>query len=226
MKKDELKKAFETEFQKILVSDELKEKTLNAINNAKPSKMSYAPYIRNIAAIFVVTLLCVSTFLVRSNKSREKTSQASDNVSSYSSPNQATGSTDNAILLQDSLKSESTELFSSAQIESPRLSKSIKAESLNAPSNSISEDLSDYKAYETDAGLSRLSVATPAEKALTKSAPYNSNLIGIKEEAEETTKEDFLIQHPEAKKLEDVYQDEDGNIYIFENNLLKDIIKK
>ena len=62
MNKKELKSAFEKEFKNINVSNELKEKTLNAINTSSKQKTSHIPYIRNFAAVFVVTLLCLSIY--------------------------------------------------------------------------------------------------------------------------------------------------------------------
>jgi len=62
MKKEELKDVFEKEFEKISVSDELKVKTINSINTKHIGKTSHLPYLRNFAAIFTVTLLCVSIY--------------------------------------------------------------------------------------------------------------------------------------------------------------------
>jgi len=82
MNKIELKKAFEKEFEKISVSNELKSKTLNSISTHQNKKTSHIPYIRNFAAIFVVTLLCVSVFFT--NNQKENQSISSDENKSES----------------------------------------------------------------------------------------------------------------------------------------------
>jgi len=91
MNKKELKQAFEAELEKITVSKELKEKTLNAVNAVSSKKTSRIPYIRNIAAIFVVTLLCLSIYCVNDFHQNNSTSESSlpqtqnitDNSTSY-----------------------------------------------------------------------------------------------------------------------------------------------
>lgn len=63
MKKNEIKKIFEENLKNIEVSSELKEKTLNIIKNK--NNVYHFPYIiRNCAAIFIVTCLCLSLYLV------------------------------------------------------------------------------------------------------------------------------------------------------------------
>ena len=65
MNKKELNQAFENEFNKISVSDELKSKTLNSIANQPTKKTSHIPYLKNFAAIFIVSLLCFILMLIR-----------------------------------------------------------------------------------------------------------------------------------------------------------------
>lgn len=83
MKKEELKKAFNEKFEKITVSNELKSKTLNAINTKQKQKTSRLPYLRNFAAIFVVTLFCISIYFTRNvekNSQNITTGEANNNV--------------------------------------------------------------------------------------------------------------------------------------------------
>ena len=62
MTKKELKNAFEKKFENITVSEKLKEKTLNAVNQATQKQTSHIPYIKNIAAIFIVGILCYAIY--------------------------------------------------------------------------------------------------------------------------------------------------------------------
>lgn len=78
MKKDELKKAFDKEFINITVSPKLKEKTLENIKASYIKKNSHIPYLKNFAAIFVVTMLCVSIYFTRNipkNNNLESTNE-------------------------------------------------------------------------------------------------------------------------------------------------------
>lgn len=63
-KKNEIKQILENEFQDITVSDELKLKTLQEIKNySKPSLY----WLRNCAAVFIVSCLCLSLYLHESH---------------------------------------------------------------------------------------------------------------------------------------------------------------
>lgn len=63
-KKNEIKQILENEFQDVTVSDELKLKTLQEVKNySKPSLY----WLRNCAAVFIVSCLCLSLYLHESH---------------------------------------------------------------------------------------------------------------------------------------------------------------
>ena len=75
MTRKELKKIFDKELNDIMVSDELKEKTLNEINNVKSQNVFYIPYLRNVCAVFVVAFICLTVYYTNNqffNKSFDK----------------------------------------------------------------------------------------------------------------------------------------------------------
>lgn len=63
MKRKELKKAFEEMVKDIKVSDSLKEKTINNIYS-KNNVYHFPYWIKNCAAIFIVTCLCLSIYVI------------------------------------------------------------------------------------------------------------------------------------------------------------------
>ena len=63
MKRDELKALFEEEFKDIKVSNKLKTKTLRQIEKSNNISIPHIPYLRNICAVFVVTLICFCVYI-------------------------------------------------------------------------------------------------------------------------------------------------------------------
>lgn len=63
MKKEEIKNAFEESLKNIKVSRKLKEKTLNNIYT-KNNVYHFPYWLKNCAAIFIVTCICLSIYLI------------------------------------------------------------------------------------------------------------------------------------------------------------------
>ena len=64
MKKEEIKNIFEDNLKNVKVSRELKEKTLNKIYS-KNNVYHFSYWLKNCAAIFIVTCICLSIYLIK-----------------------------------------------------------------------------------------------------------------------------------------------------------------
>lgn len=63
MNRDELKKLMEEEFEDIKMTDKLKLKTIKRINEVNNTNIPHFPYLKNICAIFIVSLICLCVYL-------------------------------------------------------------------------------------------------------------------------------------------------------------------
>ena len=208
MKKEELKKAFEKNFEKICVSSELKTKTLNAINTSQAKKTSHLPYLKNFAAIFVVTLLCVSIYYTKSPVKKEH-SYNSNKVQDEEFPE---GS--------DSTKNTTFQLHKS--IQSSEVEESILESSPSALYGNI---LVDDFISETSNTPSMDALSSAIIKD-TKEKSFAADSVRA-ETAKSITETEFLNQHPDAEKIENgyiVYENDKETLYIFKNNKLENII--
>lgn len=82
MKKEELKKEFEEKLKNIAVSAELKERTLNNIYS-KNNVYHLPCWIKNCAAVFVVTCLCLSIYVVNNKNIFNKDNSANSYTENY-----------------------------------------------------------------------------------------------------------------------------------------------
>ncbi len=193
MKKSELKSAFDKEFKNIEVSKELKAKTLKAIDETQTLKTSHLPYLRNFAAIFVVSLLCLSVYLVK-NPINRKDSEI--NIQSLDI---------NGAQTNEDLKDTSVQLFDINEA----LEKSVTTTS---PSNDISSNSNSRRMVKEDLPDSTAdSLEAPQD---TDSFPETSFMMSTRSTI--ITEESFLAEHPDAEKTDDGYIiNENDNIVLY-----------
>ncbi len=87
MKREELKNEFNKKLENIKVSDELKEKTINKIY-LKGNVYRLPYWIKNCAAIFVVTCLCLSIYTINNKNIFTKSIEDNDSsINLYSENN-------------------------------------------------------------------------------------------------------------------------------------------
>lgn len=67
MKREELKKLIEEELIDVKVSDTLKVKTLKKVEESNNTKISHIPYLKNICAVFIVSLICFFVYMNKDN---------------------------------------------------------------------------------------------------------------------------------------------------------------
>ena len=214
MNKKELKKAFEKEFEKIFVSDELKSKTLKAIKDTPAIKTSHIHYIRNFAAIFVVTLLCISIYFAnnipKNNSIKSNTLQ--DVNTSISENTKNDYNRDNAIMqksepTQNAVDSQTTGNANIETFTTPEISSKYSASYDAAPNFALQATNAP-----NDIGLQ--------DSSFLKEKDEKQQIISI-------TEEDFLNQYPEAEKVESgyiIYEDGKEKIYVFKDKKLENII--
>lgn len=144
MKKDELKKAFDKKFGNIEVSKELKDKTLEKIAH---TKTSHLPYLKNFAAIFIVTFLCLSIYLARDTQkadliydtSEQKELNNSTEFYRMTTPQDASYQT-NDVILKQSANSYGTSLQSAEAVLDYSKASQELTESVNLATSTISEE--------------------------------------------------------------------------------------
>jgi hypothetical protein len=191
MKKNEINKILENELKTIKVSNELKEKTLNNIYN-KNNVYHLPIWIKNTAAIFIVTCICLSIYLANNRIKLDNSVQSLDEINNLDT--NITEAAYGGLEKEESLSAKKTLKFSAP------LNDYVKPE--NATNKEIIFDTSDNL--------------------------LNERLI---EDSSILTEEEFLLNNPEAKKLENGYLITENNekiIYIFNNGLFieKNIFKK
>lgn len=215
MKKSELKSAFDKKFKNIEVSEELKAKTLKTISEAQTSKTSHFPYLRNFAAVFVVSLLCLSVYLAK-NPVKQKGSEI--NVQTLDI---------NGTQTDEDLNGASTQSFDTNEVAKKSIdttSSSNNSISFNSTSSRmVKEDLAEST---TDSLIAPQS-ADDAYIMVPKSADSFPEVpFMMSTRSAIMTEESFLAEHPEAEKTDDGYiidGDEGKVLYTFTDGLL-DII--
>lgn len=206
MKKNEIKKAFDEKFSDITVSDELKEKTLKKIHKLSFQRTSHLPYLKNFAAIFVVTMLCLSIYFKGSFKQINSINSVSHEKITYD----LIENTENEIL--------NYEDTATVQLKSR----------MSTPEASVSttfgnkSELSQTESTQ-DTLISPLSVNDQYDQDVL-------NSISLQEDTEVKnvmSENEFLILYPTAEKVENgykIYQNNKEIIYIFNNGNLEDTI--
>lgn len=211
MKKAELKKAFENEFNNITVSNELKEKTLKAINSSYIKKPSHFLYLKNFAAIFIVTMLCISIYFTR-------------NVPKYETTKESTIDNNNDNVTYGFIEAQEIINYDNSNSDSMRKDTILLSPKLSAPLQSTST----------------LNDSLTKEKSALNSSSFNlgnvpNDIITSDMEATEETQKseikmsenEFLKLYPTAEKIENgykLYEDNKEIIYIFKDGLLENTI--
>lgn len=120
MKKEEIKSIFEENLENIKISKELKEKTLNNIYS-KNNVYRFPYLIKNCAAIFIVTCICLSIYIINNKpNSINELSEAtinSESIIKKSFENVETQSIDNSssFMLKSSRPSANNSIIESLQ---------------------------------------------------------------------------------------------------------------
>lgn len=163
MKREELKNEFNKKLENIKVSDELKEKTINKIY-LKGNVYRLPYWIKNCAAVLVVTCLCLSIYTVNNKNIFTKGIEDSDS---------------------------SINLYNESS-----LSRSIKEEKLSEDSSKKSDLSNFYGIYE----------AKSYDSAIMEEANFNiTEDLSDLDKTLKITEEEFLNNHPNAKKVENGY---------------------
>lgn len=126
MKKEEIKNIFEENLKNIKVSKELKEKTLNNIYT-KNNVYHFPYWLKNCAAIFIVTCICLSIYLI--NNKPQFTNESNEINLNNESIHQETSDTvqlkdinnSNSFMLKSSKPSLNYSAMESLQKESDNL---------------------------------------------------------------------------------------------------------
>lgn len=197
MKKEELKKAFEKKFKNIAVSNELKSKTIKAINSTSIKKPSHIPSLKNLAAIFVVTMLCLSIYFTRNTTKNNFISGSikEDSTSSFTADTE-----------QFSIKEEQQLLKSAARENPSTLPNDTKKFNISPTVNSFGA-MQDLQSQNTNIIFDNSASTENLE---------SENII--------TSEEEFLSRYPNAEKIENgykIYKNGKEILYAFENGLLK-----
>jgi len=209
MTRKELKKIFDKELNDIMVSDELKEKTLNEINNVKSQNVFYIPYLRNVCAVFVVAFICLTVYYTNNqffNKSfeKEKGNITSDNFETENIKARTLDSeTLNNTILEDL----------SYDIEESIVDKRVEKKSI--PQQTMLKSAPPLKKNSTS-DIAEVEMITEKEVFFGNIMSDEANLEGILEE-------EFLLKYPEAQKTSNGYKVlENGieEIYIFKDGFL------
>lgn len=213
MNKKEIKDAFEKEFEQVTVSDELKQKTLKILNAPLKKPISILPYIRNLAAVFIVTLLCLSIYLA-------KTYPVKDHITSdMSSDSQTTSENKNEAKISNS----------AATATQPE--KAVETEALPSDNFSLSSSLdletsdeyvSDFPVlYSTEIDMPDPSIPSTmlrSSKSL-MATPDTENSI--------TSEDEFIQKYPDAEKVDNgyvIYENGKETLYVFKDKVLENII--
>lgn len=104
MKKEELKKEFEEKLKNITVSSNLRERTLNNIYSK--NNVYRLPYwIKNCAAVFVVTCLCLSIYVVNNKNIFNKENDTHDSIELHTENYMLKSINDESLMLESSMSS-------------------------------------------------------------------------------------------------------------------------
>lgn len=179
MKKEELKKEFEESLKNIIVSDKLKEITLNNIYSK--NNVYHLPYwIKNCAAIFVVTCICLSIYVVNNKNIFNKESYNNETYTTLHTEEYLLKSINDEKVMTDCLP------------ESKMILKSIPLNEIE--SSSYAEDKISNDVSNNSMRYSTFSITT---NGLTESYT-DSSVEGI-------TEEEFLENNPNAQQTENGY---------------------
>lgn len=206
MKKSEIKKAFDENFSDITVSDELKEKTLKKIHTLPLQRPSHLPYLKNFAAIFIVTVLCLSIYFRGNFKQINSINSISHEKITYD----LTENIENEILNYEDTATD--------QLKSRMLTSETSISTTFGNKSELSQAESTQ-----DTLISPLSLSTQYDQDVL-------NGISLQEDTEEKnvmSEDEFLILYPSAEKVENgykIYQNNKEIIYIFNNGNLEDTI--
>lgn len=179
MKKEELKKKFEERLKNITVSDDLKERTLTNIYSK--NNVYRLPYwIKKCAAIFVVTCLCLSIYIVNNKNIFDKKTEDESSVKLHIEDYSLNSINDENLKMESSINSsEGKTLMKSATFDS---------------SESFSNDINANN-------------LAPAQFSITRSTPApileDSYIVHDSESA--LTEEEFLKDNHNAKKTGNGY---------------------
>lgn len=209
MNKDELKKAFENEFNNITVSDALKEKTLKAIKSSYIKKPSHFLYLKNFAAIFVVTMLCISIYFTR-NMPKNETTKApiinNDNITYGLIESQE-------IIDSKNLNTES--MREEAILLSPKSSAPLQSTSTLNDSLTKEKSISNFSSFNLGNASNNIVMA---DMEATEE---------VKDLEIKMSEDEFLKSYPTAEKIENgykLYEDNREIIYIFKDGFLENTI--
>lgn len=191
MEKNELNKILENELKNIKVSNELKEKTLNRIYN-KNNVYHLPIWIKNTAAIFIVTCICLSIYLANNSIKLDNSAQSLDKINNLDT--NITEAAYGGLEKEENLSAKETLKF-------------------RAP-------LNDYA--KTGSTTNREIMFNTSDNILNEYLIEDSSIL---------TEEEFLINNPDAEKIEDGYLITENNekiIYIFNNGIFieKNIVKE
>lgn len=209
MKKDELKKAFESEFNNITVSNELKAKTLKAINSSYAKKPSHFLYLKNFAAMFIVTMLCISIYFTRNIPKNETTKEpivSNDNITYGFIETQEIINSEN--LNTEAMREETILL-------SPKSSAPLQSTSSLNDSLSKEKSISNFSSFNLGNASNDIVMA---DMEVTEE---------VKNLEIKMSEDEFLKLYPTAEKIENgykLYEDNKEIIYIFKDGLLENTI--
>ena len=206
MNKKKLKEAFDKEFNNITVSNELKQKTLNAVEVKQNQKSLPLPYLRNFAAVFIDSLLCLSIYIVKNTPQKENITFDKSNLSN------------------ETILEESENLNSNI----PELTRAINTENAAPSTDLISFDTmisNSTSSTETPPTLYSSGASTLSNALQKKSQLSTPNL--QKETITALSEDEFIKQHPNAEKVDNgyiIHENEKETVYIFNNKVLENII--
>ena len=189
MKKEELKKEFEERLKNITVSDDLKERTLTNIYSK--NNVYRLPYwIKNCAAIFVVTCLCLSIYIVNNKNIFDKKTEDESSVKLHIEDYSLQSINDESLKMESSINSS----------EGKTLMKSATFDSEEFFSNDINSNN-----------------LAPVQFSITPftSAPILEDSYIVHDSESALTEEEFLKYNPNAKKTGNGYMVVINDIEIF-----------
>ena len=209
MTKKGLKKLFDKELNNIIVSDELKAKTLKEINNRKSQNVFYIPYLRNVCAIFIVAFICFSVYYANNQFFNKSFDKPEDNIISNNAEPEIfkarTLGTEklNDIILED-LSYDIEESVVHDGVEKDSVPQQTK---LKSAGPLIEKEASDGAKIQS----------------ITEKHILFGNTMNDEMSLEGILEDEFLLKYPEAQKIDNGYKVfENGieQIYIFRNGLL------
>lgn len=173
MKREELKNEFNKKLENIKVSDELKEKTINKIY-LKGNVYRLPYWIKNCAAVLVVTCLCLSIYIINNKNIFTKSIEDSDSSINLYNENS--------------------------------LSRSLKEEKLSEDSSGENDLSNFYGIYEMKSYDSAIMENTVSN--ITEDLSDLDKTVKI-------TEEEFLLNNPNAEKVENGYIIKINNTVVF-----------